>query len=58
MLLTVKEVRERLDNRVSLQQLDDLCKEGAIESVRVGRKILVPETALEAYLNRGAAAPT
>lgn len=49
-LLTVGEVARSL--RVSRMTIYRLVEDGHLESVRIGRVIRIPETAVDAYLGR------
>lgn len=49
--LTRKEAAKRL--RISLPTLDKHINSGVIKSQQLGSRILIPETEVENYLNRG-----
>jgi len=51
-LLTPKECRERFQNKISLRQVYDLFYLGEIEGFRVGRKVLLFDDSVEAYIGR------
>lgn len=53
--LTVNEVAKKL--RIGRGTAYEAVKSGAIPSIRVGRRILVPAVALERLLDRTAASP-
>lgn len=50
--LTVEEVRDRFARKIGDQTVRDMIARGDLQAIRVGRRVLIVEASLDAYLAR------